>query len=258
MPMEIENHYGVHASRPTHSANSVSPKITKSDNAPKNGSDFTDRLSEVLQGTEIAAAESYKKLLEMRFGGIRIQAVEKDQRSMDKLGAATSGTGNVVIAPNIFEKMVNDPEKAAYYEGKIQHYFEMVPQYKAKLSMMGFEIESSGIVIHPDGSVTHYCSADLKPEIRRRIEAQIKAEDAAKAKRRQKTAELGKETAMLRKEQAEESLRARSVGEMMLRHSVSAERLSDKNSTRTFFSPADSPEMLFAAYKAILSTRTVL
>lgn len=226
--------------------------------APKNGSDFTNRLSEALQNTECSAAEAYKKLLEARFGGIRIQSVEKDQRNMDKLGAATSGTGNVVIAPNIFEKMVNDPEKAAYYEGKIQHYFDMVPQYKAELSMMGFEIESSGIVIHADGSVTHYCSADLKPEIRRRIEAQIKAEDAAKAKRRQKTAELGKEASMRRKEQAEILLRSQSVGEMMMRRFTSAERLANKNGTRTVFSPADSPETLLAAYKAILSTKTVL
>ena len=226
--------------------------------SPKNGSDFTDRLSEALQNTELSAAESYKKLLEARFGGIRIQSVANDQRSMDKLGAATSGTGNVVIAPNIFEKMVNDPQKAAYYEGKIQHYFDMVPRYKAELSMMGFEIESSGIVIHPDGSVTHYCSGDLKPEIRRKIEAQIKAEEAAKAKRRQKTAELGKEASMQRKEQAEILLRSQSVGEMMMRHLTSTERLANENGTRTVFSPADSPESLLAAYKAILSTKTVL
>lgn len=207
--------------------------------------DFTDRLSEALESAELSAAEAYKSRLEARFGGIRIQSVEKDQRSMDRLGAATAGTGNVVIAPNIFEKMVNNPEKAAFYEEKIAHYFDMVPVYEAQLSMMGFETVSSGIVIHPDGSVTHYCCADLKPEVRRKIEAQIKAEDEAKRKRRENTARLGKETAIRRKEEASALLRARSLGEMTLDRPITTER-------RTVFAPAETPEALLAAYRAAL------
>ena len=49
---------------------------------------------------------------------------------------------------------------------------------------MGHEIHSSGIVIHPDGTVTHYISGDLKPEVRAKIEAKIKAEQKEKAKRK--------------------------------------------------------------------------
>lgn len=55
--------------------------------------------------------------------GVSIQNVGKDQNSIDSIGAGTAGTGNVVIASNILEQMANDPEKAAYYEKKIQDYF---------------------------------------------------------------------------------------------------------------------------------------
>ena len=60
----------------------------------------------------------------------------------------------------ILEKMANNPAKAAYYKEKIQNYFDSVPRYEAELSAMGYEIDSSGIVIHPDGTVTHYISGD--------------------------------------------------------------------------------------------------
>ncbi|MCM1335212.1 MAG: DUF6033 family protein [Bacteroides sp.] len=214
--------------------------------APSGGADFGECLSEALESAELSAAEAYKSRLEARFGGIRIESVEKDQRSMDRLGAATSGTGNVVIAPNIFEKMANDPETAAFYEKKIAHYFDMVPVYEAQLSMMGFETVSSGIVIHPDGSVTHYCCADLKPEVRRRIEAQIKAETEAKRKRHENTARLGRETAIRRSEEASALLRAQSLGKTAVDRPPATER-------RTVFSPAETPEALLTAYRAILS-----
>ena len=113
-----------------------------------------------------------------------IQDVGKEQKSIYSLGASTAGTGNVVIAPNILKQMAEDPEKAAYYEGQLQHYFDSVPLCKAQLSMMGHEIHSSGLVIHPDGTVTTYVSGDLKPEVRAGIEAQMKAEAEEKAKRK--------------------------------------------------------------------------
>jgi len=130
-------------------------------------------------------AKEYAACLKEKFGGVSIKSVEKDQRSMDNLGMGTAGMGNVVIAPNILEQMAKDPEKGAYYEGKIQEYFDGLPGLQAEISAMGHEIHSSGIVIHPDGTVTHYVTGDLKPEERAKIEARIKAEDEAKAKRRQ-------------------------------------------------------------------------
>ena len=151
----------------------------RTQNTTVNQTGFTEQLQK--SGTE----ELYQKYLKQRFGNVRIQSVEQDQKSMDRIGAETAGTGNVIIAPNILEQMAADPRKAAYYEGKIQHYFDTLPQCKAQLSAMGHEIHSSGIVIHPDGTITHYVCGDLKPEVRAKIEAQIKAEDEAKAKRKQ-------------------------------------------------------------------------
>ena len=148
------------------------------------GMGFAEQLQSIGEKMGCSSAEVYQKYLERRYGNVMIQSVENDQKSMDRLGAATSGTGNVVIAPNILEQMAKNPEKAAYYEGKIQQYFQTLPMCQAQLSAMGHEIHSSGVVIHPDGTVTYYVMADLKPEVRAKIEAQIRAEDEAKAKRK--------------------------------------------------------------------------
>lgn len=137
-----------------------------------------------IPGTVSAEAKEYAEYLKKTYGNVMIRSVGKDQQSMDDLGMGTAGTGNVVIAPNILEQMVQDPEKAAYYEGKIKRYFQELPKIKAEISAMGHEIHSCGIVIHPDGTETYYITGDLKPEVRARIEAQIRAEQEEKASRR--------------------------------------------------------------------------
>lgn len=152
-----------------------------------------------MQNTKAEGVESYTEYLRSRYGSVMIQSVDNNQKSIDTLGAGTAGTGNVVIAPNILEEMAGDPEKAAYYEGKIKNYFNSVPRYQAELSAMGHEIHSSGIVIHPDGTVTHYTSGDLKPEVRARIEAKVKAEREEKINRRKQYQELSAEAAEKRR-----------------------------------------------------------
>lgn len=161
---------------------------------------FQDTISAKTAEAGIETIDAYREYLESKYGSVMIKSVGKDQRSIDSLGAGTFGTGNVVIAPNILEEMANDPEKAAYYEGKIQNYFASVPGYQAELSAMGHEIHSCGIVIHPDGTVTHYISGDLKPEVRAKVEARIKAEREAKEERRQKYLESSQEAADKRRE----------------------------------------------------------
>jgi len=156
---------------------------------------FANKMREVLP----PQTENYLAQLEARFGPISVQSVGKDQGSMDRLGASTYGTGNVVIAPNILEQMASDPEKAAYYEEKIQYHFDSLPKLHADLAMMGHEVHSCGVVIHEDGTVTQYVSGDLKPEVRARIEAQIKREQEEKDERRRKSAELAQEAAEARR-----------------------------------------------------------
>lgn len=160
----------------------------------------TSGHTENVEESSVSRIEAYQKYLEMRFGGsITVQSVGKDQKSMDRLGAGSVGTGNVAIAPNILEEMANDPEKAAYYESKIQQHFDTIPQLTAQLSMMGHELHSCGVVIHPDGTVTRWVTGDLKPEERARIEAKIKAEAKAKAKRKRDYQEQAEKAAEQRR-----------------------------------------------------------
>lgn len=161
------------------------------------GTVFSARQAE---NTGTSNIDAYTEYLKSKYGNVAVQSVGKDQKSLDNVGSGTAGTGNVVIAPNILEEMANDPEKATYYEGKIQNYFDSVPRYEAELSAMGHEIHSSGIIIHPDGTVTHYISGDLKPEERAKIEAKIKEEKEEKAKRRQEYAERSEEAAERRRQ----------------------------------------------------------
>lgn len=179
--------------------------------------DFNRTLSEKRTGdTKTTGVEEYAEYLRSRYGGnIIIQNVGKDQKSFDAIGAGTAGTGNVVIAPNILEEMANNPEKAAYYEEKIQYYYDSVPRYQAELSAMGHEIHSSGIIIHPDGTVTHYISGDLKPEVRAKIEAQIKAEREEKANRRQEYLELSQEAEEKRRQLAESNFKQQILDEAL-------------------------------------------
>ena len=159
-------------------------------------------FTESLQGAakaDTSNVDVYTEYLKSKYGNVMVQSVGRDQNSIDAIGAGTAGTGNIVIAPNILEKMANNSEEAAYYEEKIQYFLDLVPRYQAELSAMGHEIHSCGIVIHPDGTVTHYISGDLKPEVRAKIEAQIKAEQEEKVKRKKQYQELSEEAAEKRR-----------------------------------------------------------
>lgn len=169
--------------------------VEKTQKTVSNGAEFSEQLQKTAESAGVSETDIYQDYLKQRYGNVMIQSVGKDQKSMDSLGAATAGTGNVVIAPNILEQMVNDPKKAAYYEGQIQHYFQSLPLCEAQLSAMGHEIHSSGIVIHADGTVTHYVSGDLKPEVRAKIEAQMRAEAEEKAKRNREYQKRSEEAA---------------------------------------------------------------
>lgn len=131
-----------------------------------------------------ARVKEYAAYLKEKYGALSVKDVGSDQRGMDDLGLGTSGGGNVVVAKNILEQMAENPETAACYEEKIEEYFRELPKIQAEISAMGHEIHSCGIVIHSNGTVNYYVTGDLKPSERAKIEARIKAEDEAKAKRR--------------------------------------------------------------------------
>lgn len=148
----------------------------KAQNTTVGNLNFAQYLQNKLVADTVKVAE-YTGYLKVKYGNVMVKSVGKDQKRMDKLGAGTYGMNNVVIASNILELMANDPKKAAYYERKIQDYLDTIPRCQAELSAMGHEIHSSGIVIHPDGTVTRYIYGDLEPEVKEKIEAQMKAGD---------------------------------------------------------------------------------
>ena len=121
-------------------------------------------MAESVQQTGEAQADAYRKYLEKRFGPVTLESVGKDQESLDAAGKRMSGR-DIVIAPNIFEEMVNDPEKAAYYEQKISYFFtDVIPKGQASAAAAGLTFEPCGVVIHEDGTVTYICGGGDTPE----------------------------------------------------------------------------------------------
>ncbi len=186
----------------TWAAYAYANKAQKNNAAGKTGFADTAKLT-AESGTSERSAQ-YVEYLKQRYGAnVMVKNIGSDQRSVDSFGASIAGFHNVAIAPNILEKMANDPEKAAYYEQKIQKALADFPKHQAALSMMGHEIYSYAVGIDENGVVHKYITGDLKPEVRAKIEAKIREEQEAKRARRKKYQELASEAAEKRRELAE-------------------------------------------------------
>ena len=134
--------------------------------AKTNGAKPTDvqSTSFVDMAAQVSRADAYKKYLEKRYGPVTIQSVGKDQASLEAAGKRMRGN-DIVIAPNIFEEMVSDPLKAAYYEQKISYFFtDVIPKGTAWAASVGLTFEPCGVVIHEDGTVTYICGGGDTPE----------------------------------------------------------------------------------------------
>ena len=176
---------------------------TQKGNAAKKTS-FADTVKQTAENNSADRTEQYVEYLKQRYGAnVMVKNIGHDQRSVDNFGASIAGFNNVAIAPNIVEQMANDPEKAAYYEQKIQQALDDFPKCQAELSMMGHEVHSYAVGIDENGVVHEYVTGDLKPEVRAKIEAKIKAEQAEKRERRERYQELSEEAAEKRRELAE-------------------------------------------------------
>jgi len=198
---------------------------------------------EVGKEAETSNVDAYREYLERKYGTVIVQDVGKDQRSIDAIGASTAGYNNVVIAPNILEQMANDPQKAAYYENKIQTGLDNFPKVQAQLSAAGFEIYSYGVGIEADGTVYTYSCGDLKPEVRAKIEAKVKAEQEEKRNRREKYQKLSEEAAAERRAMWERITRAEILEKSLSNSSDSSDLLK----TRIVFAPTVTPEVSLPA-----------
>lgn len=134
--------------------------------AKTNGAKPTDvkSTSFVDMAAQVSRADAYKKYLEKRYGPVTIQSVGKDRASLEAAGKRMRGN-DIVIAPNIFEEMVSDPQKAACYEQKISYFFtDVIPKGTAWAASVGLTFEPCGVVIHEDGTVTYICGGGDSPE----------------------------------------------------------------------------------------------
>ncbi len=120
-------------------------------------------MSQAAEETNTSKTEVYQKYLEHKYGNVRIENVGKDSESLDKIAKTMRGN-DVIIAPNIFEEMANDPQKAVYYEQKIDNVFAKIPEYTAYAASQGLTFESLGVIVHEDGTVTHICGGGDSPE----------------------------------------------------------------------------------------------
>ena len=217
-------------------------------NKSVSSSDFANLLNKETSSDNVV--EAYKNSLQSKFGcPITVASVGKDQNSMDRFAGGTVGSGNVAIAPNILEQMANDPEKAAYYEKKISDYFNYgVPKTDAFMAMIGHRKTSEGLVIHEDGTVTHYLSGEESPEKIAKFEAEQKAKREKKAKERQESIARSQEAADERRRIQEEIYHKRSI------EAVLNEQMLGSGT----FAFGDTPESVLTAYGAGVSLPTGL
>ena len=206
-------------------------------------SNFADALRGATTGSN--EVDAYKQHLQEKFGvPIMVSAIGSDQNSMDRLGAGTSGTGNVVIAPNILEQMASDPEKAAKYEKMIQEHFDSLPATEAFMASIGHKITSCGVVIHEDGTAHYYLSGEEGPEIKAKFEAAQKAKREKKIKEQQEAAERSRKAAEERAMQREQAYHRQNMEALLHTQFL--------QSHNTCFSKAI--QTLDAAYLSVITT----
>ena len=150
---------------------------------------------------------------------------------------------NIAIAPNILEEMANNPEKAAHYEKIIDDFFASQPMVKAQMAAGGFEIQSYGVVIHPDGTANYYVCGDVSPEKKAKIEAQMKAEDEEKAKHKQQYREQSEKAAEKRKMEMEIAYKRQTMEEMLVSRVIETGRVTYAGTPESLRSAVAAYEM---------------
>lgn len=157
------------------------------------GMEAADRLQDAGDGS-VSQIEAYMKHLQSKYGNVRIESIGKDQQSLERAGKQMSGN-DVVIAPNILEQMAKDPEQAAYYEQKIDWFFQDIPRQSALCAAKGLVYEPCGVVVHEDGTVTYICGCSDSPERVAEVNAINKAKQEKRARIRMASLERSLELA---------------------------------------------------------------
>ena len=193
--------------------------------AGTSGASFTEQLQKTGEAADMSKVDAYTEYLRSKYGNVRIQSVGKDKQSLDRAGKSMSGS-DVVIAPNILEQMANDPEKAAYYEGKIDDFFEATPRLKASFAAQGLDYQPCGVVVHEDGSVTYIGGCGDSPERVAEVNAINKAKREKEAAQRKAGMERSQEAAEERKEQLEIIYKQKTMTEFLSIRTMDTSRVT--------------------------------
>lgn len=174
----------------------------KVQNTETNKTSFSQQLQNVGSAgkTEI---DAYTEYLKSKYGNVSIQSIGKDQASLDRVGRGMSGS-DVIIAPNILEQMATNSEKAAYYEEKIDYYFNtIIPRDTLACASKGLVFEPAGVVVHEDGTVTYISGCSDSPERVAEVLAIRKAKQEKQAEQRENQLERSREAAEEQKQARE-------------------------------------------------------
>lgn len=203
----------------------ASKGIAETERADTTETSFINQLKETGGTAGTSRVGAYTEYLRSKYGNVRIQNVGKDQQSLDKIGKSMSGS-DVVIAPNILEQMANDTEKAAYYEGKIDDFFNATPMLKASFAAQGLDYQPCGVVIHEDGSVTYIGGCADSPERVAEVNAINKAKREKEAAQRKANMERSQEAAEEQKRQMDIAYQKKSMAEFFANRAVDINRIT--------------------------------
>ena len=206
---------------------------------------FTEQLQNTAGGARVG---EYLNHLKSKYGNVSIQSVGKDQASLDRVGKSMSGN-DVIIAPNILEQMANDTEKAAYYEQKIDYYFnEIIPRGTAMCAAQGLVFEPAGVVVHEDGTVTYISGCSDSPERVAEVNAINKAKREKRAAQLKESIEHGQKVAEQQKQIMERYLQRRTMAEAIHKSML------DTEANYYFIGQSQMVASAVTAYESAVST----
>lgn len=185
----------------------------------REGINETSDSMQVSQAEQKTQSEAYMDHLKEKYGVVRVESIGKDQHSLDHAGATMSGT-DVVIAPNMLEKMASDPKIANRIEGTIDYFFNNIPKYEQEAAAMGLKFESCGCVVHEDGTVTYICGCADSPERVAEVDRINKEKREKEAAKRKESLELSLQATLKRKQLYEDSLKKKKIQEITTEHEM--------------------------------------
>lgn len=159
---------------------------------------FTKTVSNKLNAASMTS-QQYITHLKEKYGSVTIKSVGKTQPELDALGK-TMGGSDVVIAPNMIEKMAANPELANAYESKIDAFFADEPRMQKIFAAKDLTYEVCGAVIHEDGTLTLICGGGDTPERVAEVNRINREKDEAKALARKLYFQQSQEAAQQRRE----------------------------------------------------------